>query len=163
MEINRSSCTDSKCRGLRKHPPRQRCLSETQQNLLLLNSQWHLYPEWSRKNKMFSNVLLMLFGCKFLMMHWTNCHQAEKSVRTWLNQNSILSFQMLTGIHKQDTRSNSHRILPSLLIEVHLQRVMSMFYLYLLTITTQLLEQWALLTRVPSIWFCVRYIWCSLR
>ena len=117
-----------------------------------------------KEKQMFSKVLLMLFGWKFLMMHWTNCHQAEKSVRKWLNQNSILSFQMLTGIHKQDTRSKSHRILLLLLIEVHLQRVMSMFYLYLLTITTQLLEQWALLTRVlPSIWFCVRYIWCSLR
>ena len=100
-----------------------------------------------KEKQMFSKVLLMLFGWKFLMMHWTNCHQAEKSVRKWLNQNSILSFQMLTGIHKQDTRSKSHRILLLLLIEVHLQRVMSMFYLYLLTITTQLLEQWALLTR----------------
>ena len=108
-----------------------------------------------KEKQMFSKVLLMLFGWKFLMMHWTNCHQAEKSVRKWLNQNSILSFQMLTGIHKQDTRSKSHRILLLLLIEVHLQRVMSMFYLYLLTITTQLLEQWALLTRVlPSIWLC---------
>ena len=89
-----------------------------------------------KEKQMFSKVLLMLFGWKFLMMHWTNCHQAEKSVRKWLNQNSILSFQMLTGIHKQDTRSKSHRILLLLLIEVHLQRVMSLFYLYLLTITT---------------------------
>ena len=57
VEIYRSSCTDSKCRGLRKHPPRQRCLSETQQNLLLLNPQWHLYPEWSRKTDVFESAV----------------------------------------------------------------------------------------------------------
>ena len=111
-----------------------------QENMLRLNpNDFSIQSDQARKDVSESAVDAFLLE---VLDDALNKLPPSRKKRTDITESEVDSFISNADWNTQARyKIKVQRILTLILIEVHLQRVMSMFYLYLLRITTQLLVQ----------------------